>query len=163
MRPNITKKICYTILNGEFKLHNFESMFAQMVLSKMKGTHYFYSNHEAKADIDIDKILIENYCDTEEYRMVLFPGFGLNTKDIQNNAPPPDTMIKIRARDKFVVVREAPWRVFDQFEVFIYPTSIQFTHNFYTNFKNFIFGDNKLGGNVDNSVEEEKKLDLLVP
>jgi len=40
-------------------------------------------------------------------------------------------MIKIRTRDKYVVVKEAPWRVYDQFEVFIFPTSIQFTKNFY--------------------------------
>ena len=36
----------------------------------------------------------------------------------------PTSMIKLRARDKFVVVREAPWRVYDQIEIFIHPTSI---------------------------------------
>lgn len=47
------------------------------------------------------------------------------------SAPSGDAMIKIRTRDKYVVVKEAPWRVYDQFEVFIFPTSIQFTKNFY--------------------------------
>jgi len=33
-------------------------------------------------------------------------------------------MFKLRIRDKYVVVKEAPWRVYDQFEIFIYPTDI---------------------------------------
>ena len=28
-------------------------------------------------DIDVDRILIENYADNEDYRMVLFPGYTL--------------------------------------------------------------------------------------
>lgn len=29
-------------------------------------------------DLDIDRILIENYADSEDYRMVLFPGYSLS-------------------------------------------------------------------------------------
>jgi hypothetical protein len=70
-------------------------------------------------------------------------------------------MIRVRARDKFLVVIEAPWRIFDQFEVFIYPTSIQFTKNFFNNFKNFVFDDVPCTS-VDNLVKEEEKYELLV-
>lgn len=34
-----------------------------------------YENRESKMDIDVDKILIENYADSEDYRMVLYPGY----------------------------------------------------------------------------------------
>jgi hypothetical protein len=27
-------------------------------------------------DVDVDRILIKNFADTEEYRMVLFPGYS---------------------------------------------------------------------------------------
>lgn len=69
-------------------------------------------------------------------------------------------MIKIRTRDKYVVVKEAPWRVYDQFEVFIFPTRIQFTKNFYKQIKNFFFAEMP---NLDGSTEDIKKYELLVP
>lgn len=50
-----------------------------------------------------------------------------------------EAMFKLRTRDKFVVVSQAPWRVFDQYEIFIYPTNIQLTYQFYHSFKHFIF------------------------
>jgi hypothetical protein len=71
-------------------------------------------------------------------------------------------MIKFRARDKFVVVKEAPWRVFDQFEFFIYPTSIQFTKNFFKHFRNFFFED-QIVTNPEKTLEEDEKYELLVP
>ena len=51
-------------------------------------------------------------------------------------------MVKIRTRDKYIIVDNAPWRVFDQFEVFIFPTTINFTHNFYKQFKSFFLENN---------------------
>lgn len=54
------------------------------------------------------------------------------------------TMFKIRARDKFVVVKEAPWRVFDHIEIFLNPSEIKLTHHFYTQFKIFFFENNPL-------------------
>lgn len=80
------------------------------------GTHLIFKNRNSKVDIDIDKILIENFADSEAYRTVLQAGAP---GEVSN-----DAMIKIRTRDKYVVVKEAPWRVYDQFEVFIFPTSI---------------------------------------
>ncbi len=94
------------------------------------GTHLIYKNRNAKVDIDIGKILIENYADTEAYRTVLCQGYSANAIN-DPHAPTGDAMIKIRTRDKHVVVKEAPWQVYDQFEVFIFPTNIQFTRNFY--------------------------------
>ena len=50
-------------------------------------------------------------------------------------------MFKLRTRDKFVVVNQAPWRVFDQYEIYIYPTNIQLTKIFYSNIKDFFFSN----------------------
>jgi hypothetical protein len=51
-------------------------MFADVHLNRAKGTHLIYKNREGKTDIDIDRIVIRNYVDTEEYRMALFPGYS---------------------------------------------------------------------------------------
>ena len=67
----INKKIQYTILNGEFKLINFDQMFSRIDVKSVSGSHLIYKNRNSKVDIDIDKILIENYADPEVYRMVL--------------------------------------------------------------------------------------------
>ena len=40
-------------------------------------------------------------------------------------------MIQSRIKDKFIVVSEAPWRVYDQIELDIYPSVIQLTRNLY--------------------------------
>lgn len=41
-----------------------------------------------------------------------------------------------------MVVREAPWRVYDQIEIFIHPSQISLTHNFYKQWKVFFFENN---------------------
>ena len=73
-----------------------------------------------------------------------------------------ETMIKIRTRDKFVVVGEAPWHVYDQFEFFIYPTTIKLTKNFYNHFKTFFFENNPMQDD-EKPVEQEKKYNMMVP
>ena len=72
-------------------------------------------------------------------------------------------MIKIRTRDKYMVVKEAPWQVFDQFEVFIFPTSLRITKNFVDEFKNFFFADMPNMDENDKSLQDNKKYELLVP
>ena len=136
-------------------------MFSRMDVKSVSGSHLIYKNRNSKVDIDIDKILIENYADTEAYRTVLCQGNHCqNSGDI--SGPSGDAMIKIRTRDKYVVVKEAPWRVYDQFEVFIFPTSIQFTKNFYQQIRNFFFAEMP-NLDLDKSMEEIKKYELLVP
>ena len=111
----INKKIQYTILNGEFKLINFDQMFSRIDVKSVSGSHLIYKNRNSKVDIDIDKILIENYADPEVYRMVLCQGGGGNASGFggDSSGASGDAMIKIRTRDKYVVVKEAPWRVYD--------------------------------------------------
>lgn len=85
-------------------------MFSRVDVSRVTGTHLIYKNRNSKVDIDIDKILIENYADTEAYRTVLCQGSNQNSDHSIHTG---DAMIKIRTRDKYVVVKEAPWRVYD--------------------------------------------------
>ena len=40
-------------------------------------------------------------------------GFGSTSNKGDNSGASGDAMIKIRTRDKYVVVKEAPWRVYD--------------------------------------------------
>lgn len=77
-----------------------------------------------------------------------------------NNETVHETMLKLRTRDKYVVVNEAPWHVYDQFEFFIYPTAIRLTKNFYGHFKTFFL---PVMANVEKPVEQDKKYDLIVP
>jgi hypothetical protein len=89
-------------------------MFSRMDVNRVSGTHLIFKNRNSKVDIDIDKILIENYIDSEDFRTVLCqgnPGSCMPAAD--TSAPSGDAMIKIRTRDKYVVVKEAPWRVYD--------------------------------------------------
>lgn len=51
----------------------------------------------------------------------------------------PQTMIQCRFKDKFVVVSDVPWSVYDQIEMDIFPSSIQLTRNLYLQFKQFMF------------------------
>lgn len=46
-------------------------MFSRIDVKSVSGSHLIYKNRNSKVDIDIDKILIENYADPEVYRMVL--------------------------------------------------------------------------------------------
>jgi len=45
-----------------------------MDVKSVSGSHLIYKNRNSKSDIDIDKILIENYADSEAYRTVLCQG-----------------------------------------------------------------------------------------
>ena len=69
-------------------------------------------------------------------------------------------MIKLKTRDKYVVVKDAPWHVYDQFEFFLYPTNIQLTKNFYEHFKTFFL---PVMADEEKPVEQDKKYDLIVP
>ena len=71
-------------------------------------------------------------------------------------------MFKLRTRDKFVVVDQAPWRVFERYEIFIYPTNIKLTYNFYANFRMFLF-DTKKVDTVNEPDELHEHYAMLIP
>ena len=88
-------------------------------MSGVYGASLFYANRESKQDLDIEKITIENCIDGEQYRWALTP-FDNNQRSTQGKqnqnyygGKTTKTMLQLRYRDKFVVVSEAPWLVFD--------------------------------------------------
>ena len=106
----------------KLKLFNQNQQFSALDVKGVHGKSQIYSNRESKQDLDIDRITIENLLDGENYRMVLCPNdntaYNKSLQDI-NRGP---SMIKCRFKDKFIVVSEAPWRVYDQIEMDIFPS-----------------------------------------
>mmetsp|Transcript_17388 Transcript_17388/g.16590 ORF Transcript_17388/g.16590 Transcript_17388/m.16590 type:complete len:94 (+) Transcript_17388:1777-2058(+) len=84
--------------------------FAEVKIQKARGTHLIYKSREAKMDLDIERILVKNFADAnEEFRLALYPGSSQQEFQTQSQ----ETMVRVRSRDKFIVVLEAPWQVFD--------------------------------------------------
>ena len=71
------------------------------------------------------------------------------------------TMLQLRYRDKFVIVSEAPWHVFDHMELDIFPSEIVLTRNLYKHFKKFAFQDMK-DTEAQESAEDETVADKEV-
>ena len=69
--------------------------------------HLIYSNRESKTDVDVDSVSLTNLLDGEEYRPVLAP-YNSNVvsafPSVVNNETVRETMLKLRTRDKYVVV-----------------------------------------------------------
>ena len=135
-----------------------------------------YSNRESKQDLDIERITIENLLDGANYRWVLFPSATTQHPSLVGRMRgPPRTMIQCRLKDKFIVVSEAPWRVYDQLEFDLFPSSIQLTRNLYMQFKFFLFDqyysnrkqhiNSVTAGDQGQSLieQQEKKYTILVP
>jgi hypothetical protein len=74
---SLKNKIVWEISHGELELFEDATKFSDIVLSNFNGKFLAYSNKDAKYDVDIHKIVIENHCDSAEYKMVLFPGYSL--------------------------------------------------------------------------------------
>ena len=167
-RPKFARKVQYFIEACEFSFYNQNTKFAEGRIDKAKGLHSIFANKESKSDIDVQRVSMLNLIDADEYRLVVFPHKSTISQPSQHGGATPDhlaipeTMFKLRTRDKYVVVAEAPWRVYDQFEIFIYPTSIQLTRNFYRHFKRFFFENNPFA-DAETPVHQQKKYDLMIP
>jgi hypothetical protein len=73
-------------------------------------------------------------------------------------------MVKIRIRDKFVFIKDAPWKVFDQFEIFFNSMSVNLTRKFYTKIQMFmLFSQEKKKIDELQSMKDERKIDMLMP
>ena len=65
---------------------------------------------------------MENLLDGENYRWVLYPQDNFASSHSNLNRKTSRTMIQMRFKDKFIVVSEAPWKVYDQIEMDIFPS-----------------------------------------
>ena len=60
-RPMIDKKIQWEIKHGELELYEDTQKFSDIELSDFGGNFMLYSNKETKCDVDIRRIVIENF------------------------------------------------------------------------------------------------------
>ena len=73
-------------------------------------------------------------------------------------------MVKVRIKDKFVIVENAIWKVFDQFEIFLNSMSVTLTRKFYSKIQKFIlFKQEKKKKNDLEAMTEENKIQMLMP
>jgi hypothetical protein len=116
VRPDLAKRLEYRLQQMEFTFYNSNKKFSSGMIENISGKHSIYLNRESTTDLDIDRITLQNHCDSEDFRMVLYPSkidpFRKLDKK-RDEAPEPTTMVKLRTRDKFVVVQDAPWQVYD--------------------------------------------------
>ena len=131
-RPIIEKKIVMEFNSGYLELYDDNKKFSSVDMTNLVGNFCFFNNKENKLDIDIYKIIIQNHFDHDTFKWTLFPGFS------ESNPRPLDHMVKIRIRDKFVFIKDAPWKVFDQFEIFLNSMSVKLTRRFYEKFSKFM-------------------------
>ena len=142
MKPIFAKRVSYSVKECTFSFYNMNILFASGTVEQARGMHQIYANKESKTDIDVEKISLYNHLDLDEAGnpMVVLSPYGKRCEQPQDNlVHVREAMFKLRTRDKFVVVSQAPWRVFDQYEIFIYPTAVVLTREFYRNIKQFIF------------------------
>jgi hypothetical protein len=157
IKPDIAKRVTYSINDAKLKLFNNNRQFSALDVKGIHGKYLIYSNREAKQDLDIEKITVENLLDGENYRWVLCPVESLaNPSQSGRSRGPPRTMVQMRFKDKFIVVSEAPWKVYDQIEIDIFPTSICLTRNLHSQFKKFIF-ESYYNDNEKETVKDKNK------
>lgn len=66
-------------------------------------------------------------------------------------------------RDKYVFVQEAPWKVFDQVELFIHSTNVALTWIFYSKIAQFFIISSITKDSESINMEEEKLIKQLIP
>lgn len=161
MKPIFVKRVAYSMDSCEFSFFNLSKKFASGKVEQARGMHWFYANKESKSDIDVERISLYNHLENEEggnVTEVLSPQ-GKMSPNLDSHVR--ETMFKLRTRDKFVVIDQAPWRVFDQYEIFIYPTKIELSRDFYQNIKMFIF-DSPQQETVNEPDEVKEHYDMLI-
>ena len=143
MKPIFAKRVSYSVKECKFSFYNMNTLFASGNVEQARGMHQIYANKESKTDIDVEKISLYNHLDQDEAGnpIVVLSPYGKRSEQTNDNfgMHVREAMFKLRTRDKFVVVSQAPWRVFDQYEIFIYPAAVVLTREFYRNIKQFIF------------------------
>jgi hypothetical protein len=94
----------------------------------------------------------------QDYKWVLFPGYS------ENNPRPLDHMLRVRIRDKFLIVHKAPWKIFDQFEIFLNSMTVKLTRGFYRKIQQFLlFKEEQKKLDEMKTMKDEKKINMLMP
>lgn len=158
-RPIIDKKIVWEINTGYLELIDDNVMFGTVDLSNLTGHFLVYNSKETKCDVDVHKVIIQNHMEKkDDYKWVLFPGYS------ENNPRPLDHMLRVRIRDKFLIVHKAPWKIFDQFEIFLNSMTVKLTRDFYRKIQQFmLFKEEQKKLDEMKTMKDEKKINMLMP
>lgn len=68
-------------------------------------------------------------------------------------------MIWVRMKEKYVFVQEAPWKVYDQLELFIHSTNVALTWKFYSKIAQFFIFSSLQKDTEQINLEEEKAIE----
>lgn len=124
--------------------------FAVFKIEMLEGSHIIGSNMESKCDIDLHTFRIEDLVDPQNIRVVLSPFQESEKMDLDRKT----SMMKLRLRDRYAKgLYAAPWKMFEQFEIFILPIKFNLTKSFYRQLKEFFI--------PTTSIEEVKKDPVL--
>lgn len=108
--------------------------FAVFRIEQLEGNHAIYNEMDSAINIDVHMIKVENYVDSDQYRVVLCPLLEGDMKSFEEK----NSMLKLRIKDGYAKgMLGAPWKVFEQYELFIFPINFKLTNNFYRKVKSF--------------------------
>ena len=143
---HIRKKISYTLPRFNFFLQENGVKFAVFRIEQLEGNHIIDSEMGSEINIDVHMIKIENYLDSDQFRVVLCPLLEGGMKSFEER----NSMLKLRLKDKYAKgMLGAPWKMYEQFELYLFPINIKLTKNFYRKIKSFFI--------PTSSLEEVKK------
>ena len=130
----IRKKITYSLQKFNLFLLENGVKFAIFRIEQLEGSHAINSEMESEIGMDVHMIRIENYIDSDQYRVVLCPLLEGDMKSFEEK----NSMFRLRLKDGYVKgMIGAPWKMYDQFEFYAFPINFKLTKNFYRRLKTF--------------------------
>ncbi|MDR3549157.1 MAG: hypothetical protein P4M11_13010 [Candidatus Pacebacteria bacterium] len=135
------KKISYSLQKFNLFLLENGVKFAIFRIEQLEGTHTINSQMESEIGIDVHMVRIENYVDSDQYRVVLCPLLEGEMKSFEEK----NSMLRLRLKDGYVKgMIGAPWKMYDQFELYVFPINFKLTKNFYRRLKAFFIPTSSL-------------------
>jgi len=150
----IRKKINYTLSRFNFCLLENGAEFAIFRIEQLEASHIINSEMESEINFDVHMIKIENYVDNEQFKIVLCPLLEGDTVSFDEKI----AMLKLRMKDGYAKgIIGAPWKMYDQFEFYLFPINIRLTKNFYKKIKSFFIPTTSLEEVKSDPIYRQKK------
>ncbi len=133
--PYLKKKVEYEVGRGKVNLVDYSvsgAPFATIQVLRASGKHNLYSDHSGKTAVDIHQLQIFNQLVEGAPPVLTYLLKPPATKFGAYN-----TMVRVRLEDEYLVPYEAQWRVYNQFELFVHPLTVNATKKLYKIVKAF--------------------------
>lgn len=128
--------------------------FAIFRIEQFEGSHIINSEMESEINFDVHMIKIENYIDADQFKIVLSPLLEGDMKSFDERI----SMLKLRIKDGYAKgIIGAPWKMYDQFEFYLFPINIRLTKNFYKKIKSFFIPTTSLEEVKSDPIYRQKK------